>query len=66
MLEEGSQITNLEHRVEDRDSEVDLASFARGHSADHVCAIVDGLLAMKRTLLSSETLANDPGGFGQF
>src|SRR3546814_7949919 len=36
-----------------------LAALARGHAADHPCAVFDGLLGMERTLAAGEALADD-------
>mmetsp|Transcript_54085 Transcript_54085/g.93122 ORF Transcript_54085/g.93122 Transcript_54085/m.93122 type:complete len:237 (+) Transcript_54085:457-1167(+) len=51
----------LVDRVENRKAEMRCAPLLGRHAANHVCAIRDGLLAVKSTLLASESLANDFG-----
>src|SRR5579883_1554450 len=50
------------NRVEDRQVEMARAAFARRHAADHLGAVGDRLLGMKRALGAGEALADNPGG----
>lgn len=42
-----------------------LAALAGRHSAHHLSAVLDGLLAVERALLAGESLADDTGVSGQ-
>ena len=55
----------ITHRIEDRQIHVSLSSLAGRHSTNHLGAILDGLLAVERSLFAGESLANDPSLGGQ-
>ena len=58
-------MSHLKYCVENWDTKMDLATFSRWDSTNHVGAIVDGLFAVKSSLFTSESLADDSGRFGQ-
>ncbi len=51
------------HGVEDRPIEVPLAAFSRGHAPDHVGAVSDHFLGVKRRLVAGEALQDHARGF---
>lgn len=53
------------YRVKDWQIEMCFATLAGRHAANHLCSIFDGLSAMKRSLLSGESLANNARVLGQ-
>eukprot|EP00053_Salpingoeca_punica_P004421 m.49049 g.49049 ORF g.49049 m.49049 type:complete len:346 (-) comp12788_c0_seq1:3-1040(-) len=52
-------LLGLRHRGKDRQAEVGLARLAGGDAADHVRAVVDGLLGVEGALLARQALADD-------
>lgn len=44
---------------------MNLATLARGHSANHLGTVLDGLFAVERSLLAGESLADDTSLTGQ-
>ena len=47
--------------VEDREAEMDLPALPRRDAADHLRAVLDGLLGMERAVLAGKALADDAG-----
>ena len=56
----------LENGVEDGQTQVNLSTLAGRDSTNHISSIIDSLFAVESSLLSSETLADNFGGFRQF
>src|SRR5262249_17452690 len=54
-------LLSLRYGVEDRQAEMSGAAFARRCAANHLGAVGDRLLGMKRAVLAGETLADDLG-----
>jgi hypothetical protein len=50
----------IRHGVEHRQIQMLLAPTAGRDAADHACAVLDAVFAVKRALLASEALADDP------